>query len=107
MTDSCQVHGDTVCSILNILEDDMKFCFSCGMPLDGEEAQKASGNHCQYCTDEKGNLKSKEDIAQGMVQFMTGWQPKVSEKEFLRRAYAYMSAMPSWADELAPEGLST
>ena len=76
----------------------MKFCFSCGMPLEGEEAQKASGDYCQYCTDEKGNLKSRDEIAQGMVQFMKGWQPKVSDEEYLRRARAFMSAMPAWAE---------
>lgn len=76
----------------------MKFCFSCGMPLEGEEAKKASGDYCQYCVDEKGNLKPREEIAKGMAQFMAGWQPKATEEEYLKRAYSFMAAMPAWAE---------
>ncbi len=74
----------------------MKQCYACAMPLVGEEAGKARGDYCQYCSDEKGNLKPKEEAVHGIAQWLKSWSPPASEEEFLRRAKCYMDAMPAW-----------
>ncbi len=76
-----------------------KSCFSCGMPLAGEEVQKARGNYCQYCSDEQGNLLPKEQVKQGLVQWLQGWAPEGSKADFQKRAEYYMLAMPAWAQK--------
>ena len=75
---------------------DMKFCFSCGMPLDAE-SQNSSGEYCGYCTTSEGKLKSREDVMQGIAQWMKMWQPDVDDVKVLVRAKAYMHGMPAWA----------
>ena len=74
----------------------MEYCYSCGMPLVGEDAQKAKGHLCQYCTDEAGNLKPRDEVAQGIAMWLKGWSPKASDEEFKARAESYMNAMPAW-----------
>lgn len=50
----------------------MKYCSACGMPLLKKE-DFAGGNEnsefCLYCVDEKGNVKSCEEIFEGGVNF--------------------------------------
>ena len=42
-----------------------KFCNSCSMPLPKEN----HSSYCQYCADEKGNLKPKAEIQAGIAEF--------------------------------------
>ena len=74
----------------------MNCCHSCAMPLVGEEGEKARGNLCQYCSDEKGNLVPREQATQGIAAWLKGWSPPASDEEFRKRAEAYMAAMPAW-----------
>ena len=71
------------------------FCFSCGMPLDKENKRD---NYCIYCTDEQGNLLSRDHIRDGIAQWLSGFSPNNENSDFLKRAESYMKAMPEWAD---------
>ncbi len=75
----------------------MKFCYSCGAPLDAPDFKGPVENFCKYCTDENGTLKPKEEIKSGIMQFLQSWQPDVSAQEAEKRAEHYMLAMPAWA----------
>jgi len=75
----------------------MKMCHSCGAPLNEEFAGPAE-NYCKYCTDADGNLKSREEVKQGIAYFIREWQPPMSEEKVLERAEHYMKSMPEWAD---------
>jgi hypothetical protein len=33
-------------------------------------------NLCKHCTDEKGNLKPREEIQTGIAQWFKSWQPE-------------------------------
>ena len=70
-------------------------CHSCGMPL---KKEKARGNYCEYCSDENGNLHPKEQVKQGIAQWLSGWAPEGTETDFAKRAEHYMKAMPAWTD---------
>ena len=74
----------------------MKFCFSCGMPLAGEEAEKAHGDFCQYCADDSGKLKPRAEVEAGLAEWLKSWSPSTSDEELARRARSYMAAMPAW-----------
>lgn len=71
------------------------FCYSCGMMLtDSKPEQK----YCQYCTDESGQLKSREVIQQGIAAWLEQFGPKDGSVDYQKRAGFYMKAMPEWAD---------
>ena len=74
------------------------FCYSCSMPLMGPEGEKARGNYCQYCSDEQGALRPKEQIQKGIAEWLSGWAPKGSSIDFMKRAEYYMKAMPAWSE---------
>jgi hypothetical protein len=76
-----------------------KFCYSCAAPLNMPDFKGPAENYCKYCTDENGNLKSKEEIQQGVAQWFKIWQPNIDDKKALDRAKNYMKAMPAWAEE--------
>lgn len=73
-------------------------CESCGMPLERADdyvRQDPKNKYCKYCTDENGNLKSKEKVREGMIQLrmkMTGKIRAQVEKEIDE----YMKQMPAW-----------
>jgi hypothetical protein len=76
------------------------FCHSCGMPLQGKDGENYFKNICAFCADEKGKLKSKEDIVTGLSGYLKSWAPKEQEKaDFKKRAEMYLAAMPQWAKE--------
>jgi len=74
-----------------------KFCHSCASPLSGE-FKGAAENYCKYCSDEKGNLKSREAVQRGIAEWFKSWQPNLDEKKALQRAATYMKSMPAWAE---------
>lgn len=71
-----------------------KFCFSCGMPLD----EHATGKYCQYCSNESGELKSRDDVKQGIAGWLMQITPENKNTDYLKRAESYMNAMPAWAE---------
>lgn len=78
----------------------MNFCYACGLPLMGEEGEKARGHFCQYCTDEGGQTLPQEKIQEGFARFLKSWVPEEDRgADFMARAHHYMQAMPAWADD--------
>jgi len=75
----------------------MKMCLSCGAPL-SEEFAGPTETFCKYCTDADGNLKTREEVKQGIAFWLKEWQPNLSDDKALDRADFYMKAMPEWAD---------
>lgn len=72
-----------------------EYCNSCGMPI--EKGMQEKRIFCQYCADEKGALHPKEAVQKGIAQWLQSWAPKDDKGDFMKRAEAYMSAMPAWA----------
>jgi hypothetical protein len=75
-----------------------KFCFSCAAPLASPDFKGVAENYCKYCADESGNLRSREEIFDGIVQWLKSWQPDLDDEKALERATHYMKAMPAWAE---------
>ena len=46
------------------------FCQSCGMPLPEQNNDNSQQKYCQYCSDEKGSLNSRESVQAGIAQFL-------------------------------------
>ncbi|MCK4486945.1 MAG: hypothetical protein KAU38_09310 [Desulfobacterales bacterium] len=74
-----------------------KFCHSCAAPLEMPDFKGPAENYCKYCTDEKGNVKSREEVQRGIAEWLKGWQPSLDDEKALARAAHYMKAMPAWA----------
>ena len=70
------------------------FCQSCGAPVSGPSDAK----YCTYCTDEQGNLKSREAVRAGIAAWLEQISPNDGTVDFQKRAESYMNAMPAWAE---------
>lgn len=75
-----------------------RFCHSCSAPLDVPEFKGPAEDYCKYCTDEEGQLKSREEIQRGIAQYLMSWQPNLDDQTAMVRAEHFMKAMPAWAD---------
>ena len=75
-----------------------KMCHSCAAPLEMADFKGPADNYCKYCTDENGNLKSREEIQKGIAEWFKAWQPNLNDEKALARAAAYMKSMPAWAE---------
>jgi len=51
--------------------------------------------NCIYCTDEKGRLKTREQVRNGMVNFFMKAK-KLDEKATAKFVDDYMKKMPAW-----------
>jgi len=69
------------------------------MPLGSPEARGPSEIYCRYCSDETGNLKSREEIKRGIAMWLKSWQEGITEEQALERAEHFMRAMPAWAED--------
>jgi hypothetical protein len=76
-----------------------KFCHSCAAPLGMPEFKGPAENYCKYCTNETGELKTREEIQKGIADWFQSWQPGLDEQKALQRAADYMKAMPVWVQE--------
>jgi uncharacterized glyoxalase superfamily protein PhnB len=71
----------------------MEQCQSCGMPLaDAQPGQM----YCQYCTDEKGNLKPYETVFEGTVNGYYIGMMKMPRPEAEKAAREHLKKMPAW-----------
>lgn len=68
-------------------------CQSCGMPL--KDAQPGQ-MYCQYCTDEKGKLKSYDAVLMGTAGYFEQAQ-KMPKPQAEKAAREHLSKMPAWA----------
>ena len=78
--------------------DQMSFCLSCSKPIDLSTGQQKSKDYCEYCSDEHGVLKSREEVQQGIAFWLESWAPEKKGIDFLQRADYYMKSLPAWAD---------
>ena len=74
------------------------FCYSCAAPVDVPEFKGPAENYCKRCTDEEGNLNSRDEIQMGVAEWFKAWQPDLDHNKALARAAHYMKAMPAWAE---------
>ncbi len=74
-----------------------KFCHSCAAPLGIPDFKGSADDSCKYCSDEAGNLKSREEVQNGIAQWLKSWQPDLDDTKVMARAADYMKAMPAWA----------
>ena len=76
-------------------------CKSCGVPM-RDESEHGAGNmnnpYCVHCADANGNLKSREEIKAGMVEFIMRSQNKPRD-EAEREADRIMSQQPAWQEQ--------
>jgi len=77
----------------------VKRCMSCGMPITKPE-NFGGGNpenlYCIYCSNPDGSLKNREEVFEGMVNFMMVSQ-KVDRKIAESAAKEFMTKMPAWS----------
>ena len=83
----------------NQLSKTAKNCMSCGMPLTKLE-DFGGGNpaniYCVHCSNPDGTLKSREEVFQGMVNFMMMSQ-NMDRQTAEGAAKEYMAKMPAWS----------
>jgi hypothetical protein len=71
------------------------YCDSCSASL--FEHPGPADRYCFYCSDERGNLRPREEVAGIIARWMQGWQPGISTEEAAERAARYMDALPAWS----------
>lgn len=81
------------------MEQQMKFCHSCGMPLDGKMGKEVVDNFCHFCADESGKLKPREAVQAGIIEWLKMFPAEGSNPNYVKRADSYMKAMPAWAED--------
>ena len=70
------------------------------MPMERTEdfGGKRMGNrYCRYCCDENGNLKSREEVRQGMITFRMKAMNE-TRAQAGKAVDEYMRKMPAWMD---------
>ena len=75
-----------------------EYCASCGMPLTMPDIKSRAEEFCKSCADDDGDLKSREDVKNGIAQWLKSWQG-IDDKEAMKRAEHYMKSMPAWAEK--------
>ena len=66
-------------------------CQSCTMTIE-------SGDYCQYCTTDEGELIAYEECVERFTQFTLRRQPDLPREEAVRETHRFMSTMPAWKD---------
>jgi uncharacterized glyoxalase superfamily protein PhnB len=76
----------------------VKACMSCGMPMTKPD-DFGGGNpenlYCVYCSNPDGSLKSREQVFQGMVNFMMTSE-KMDRETAESAVKERMASMPAW-----------
>lgn len=75
-----------------------KMCYSCAAPLDNPAFKGVVADYCKYCTDDKGNLKSRPEVQRGVAEWFKMWQPGIDDAKAMHRAEFYMKSMPAWSE---------
>ncbi|MEZ4653935.1 MAG: hypothetical protein R3E12_10205 [Candidatus Eisenbacteria bacterium] len=72
-------------------------CQSCSVSL--HHHRGASHDYCNFCSDERGRLRSRAEVRLGIRDWMLGWQQGSTMDEVEARVDRFMSAMPAWATQ--------
>jgi uncharacterized glyoxalase superfamily protein PhnB len=73
----------------------MTSCQSCGMPL--KDAVPGVTMFCQYCTNEKGELRPYEQILEGTISGYFMAMQKMPRPEAEKAAREHLAKMPAWS----------
>ncbi len=71
----------------------MENCQSCGMPM---KDAKPGAMYCQYCTDERGQLRSYESVLEGTTTGYFMAMQKMPRADAEKAAKKHLSTMPAW-----------
>ena len=77
----------------------VKSCMSCGMPMtkvDDFGGGNPENLYCVYCSNRDGSLKSREEVFEGMVNFMMTSQ-KMDRETAKSAVKERMSKLPAWS----------
>lgn len=86
----------------NQVSKTVKACMSCGMPmtkLDDFGGGNPENLYCVYCSNPDGSLKSREQVFQGMVNFMMMSQ-KMDRETAESGVKERMASMPAWSGRI-------
>jgi uncharacterized glyoxalase superfamily protein PhnB len=72
----------------------MSSCQSCGMPLKDAEPGVM---YCNYCTNEKGQLKPYAEVLEGTIQGYFMAMQKMPRPQAEKAAKEHLAKMPAWA----------
>ena len=78
-----------------------KTCESCGMPMGKPEdfgGKNPKNSYCVYCSNPAGDLKSYEEVLNGMVAFIIKTQG-LNNDDSLKKAKEHMARMPAWRQQ--------
>ena len=78
-----------------------KNCMSCGMPMTKPEefgGGYPENIYCVHCSHPDGSLKSREEVFEGIVNFMMTSQ-NMNRETAESAAKEYMSKMPAWSGD--------
>ncbi|MDM8522589.1 hypothetical protein QUF80_04385 [Desulfococcaceae bacterium HSG8] len=50
-----------------------KLCYSCGVPLGIPGFKGPAEDYCKHCTDENGSLKPREEVRNGIAEWLRTW----------------------------------
>lgn len=65
-------------------------CQSCSMTID-------SGEYCEYCTDEDGDLRGFDETFERFVQFAMGRDATLDRPTAEANTLGFMASMPAWS----------
>lgn len=66
-------------------------CQSCTMTIE-------SGEYCQYCTDDTGQLKDFDEMVERMSQYTRRQNPELSREDAKEQTLVFMKERPAWRD---------
>lgn len=74
-------------------------CHACSVSLHLPEFKGPSGIYCKYCTDDQRNLKSFEEVRDGIPHWFTTWQGTIRPEVAKRRAESFMRGLTAWVQD--------
>jgi hypothetical protein len=72
-------------------------CLSCSASLLDEGHRGASDRYCRVCSDDRGNLKPREDVLDILAEWFESWHGRLDHDEAIRQAGVFMDRMPAWS----------
>ena len=75
----------------------MPNCESCGMPMEKAEdfgGGRVGNKYCVHCANAQGNLKSREEVREGMTRFFM--TQGLNAEEAAKKVDEHMAKMPAW-----------
>jgi hypothetical protein len=74
-------------------------CLSCSAFLSDGLHGGVSDRYCRFCSDERGQLKPREEVEDLLARWIRQWQQWLPVKQSKERAAAFMEKMPAWGGD--------